>query len=96
MPKNFNWFLLQQLFDEEKKQTEEQEDWRRFRVDGIECDIDPDDYETELEYEEALEEAEEREWDDNFDDDYDIDDDLDGDFDFDDDEDFDDDFDIEE
>lgn len=89
MPKNFNWFLLQQLFGEEKKQTEEQEDWRRFRVNGIEYDIDPDDYETELEYEEALEEAEECEWDDDFDDDYDIDDDLDGDLDFDDDDDFD-------
>lgn len=36
---------------------EEDDSWRDYCEDGSEYDIDPEDYETEEEYEEALEEA---------------------------------------
>lgn len=53
-------WIAYKIFEESTKSTEsDNEDygWRRFCEDGFEFGIDPEDYETEEEYNEALEEA---------------------------------------
>ena len=49
--------MMMAMMDDEDEDEEEDSEWRLFAEDGTEYDLDPEDFETEEEYEEALEEA---------------------------------------